>query len=98
VIPLTAREILTKAAEVSDPELRRLAIDEAIDKIRQLYPEHFKTIPTHITTNSKRSKFTAHEVETIRLLHDSGMGYRKIAEKYDTVKSTIQSFCTHRRR
>jgi len=39
-----------------------------------------------------------HEVELIRQLHEDGIGYRRLAEKFEVHKSTIQFICTFRRR
>jgi predicted DNA-binding protein (UPF0251 family) len=45
-----------------------------------------------------RAKLTDHEVELIRQLHEEGLSYTQLAEKFDVGKSTIQDICTYRRR
>lgn len=38
------------------------------------------------------------EVELVRQLHEDGMPYSKIAEKFGVSKSCVQHICTFRRR
>ena len=45
-----------------------------------------------------RSLFTDHEVDLIRHLHEQGMGYQEIAEKFDTTRQCIYRICTYRTR
>lgn len=45
-----------------------------------------------------RAKFSDHEVWLMRELRDGGMPLSEIAEKFETVKSTVSDICTGRRR
>lgn len=50
LLPEHAREELRKAAQTpadKGPEAREIAIDEAIDRLRKLYPTHFKPEDDH---------------------------------------------------
>lgn len=45
-LPESAREELRKAAQTptdKGPQAREIAIDQAIDRLRKLYPSHFKS-------------------------------------------------------
>lgn len=44
------------------------------------------------------AKLTNHEVELVRQLHESGMGYGRIAAAMETPKRTIRDIVTFRRR
>lgn len=44
------------------------------------------------------AKLTDHEVELIRSLHESGMGYQAIADKFDINKSAVAKICRYERR
>ncbi|WP_429474741.1 helix-turn-helix domain-containing protein [Paraburkholderia atlantica] len=46
----------------------------------------------------QRAKLSDAAVELIRKLHEEGMSYRVIAEKFEIAKSTVQDICTYRRR
>lgn len=46
----------------------------------------------------QRAKLSDAAVELIRRLHEDGMSYRVIAEKFEIAKSTVQDICTYRRR
>lgn len=49
-IPESAREELRKAAQTpadKGPQAREIAIDQAIDRLRKLYPTHFKPEDDH---------------------------------------------------
>lgn len=46
----------------------------------------------------QRAKVTDAAVEMIRRLHEDGLSYRVIAEKFEIAKSTVQDICTYRRR
>lgn len=45
-----------------------------------------------------RAKFTDHEVEQMRRLHDGGMSLYRIAKIMETNESTVRDICSHRRR
>lgn len=42
--------------------------------------------------------FTDHEVELVRQLHEEGMTYEVLAEKFECSKSTISKICQFKRR
>jgi IS30 family transposase len=44
------------------------------------------------------AKLTDAECDLIRTLHEEGMSYRQLAEKFDTAKSTIADIVKFRRR
>lgn len=46
----------------------------------------------------QRAKLSDAAVELIRRLHEDGVSYRVIAEKFDIAKSTVQDICNYRRR
>jgi hypothetical protein len=46
----------------------------------------------------QRAKLTDAAVEQIRRLHEDGLSYRVIAEKFEVAKSTVQDICSYRRR
>lgn len=46
----------------------------------------------------QHAKLTNHDVDLIRDLHEQGMTYRVIAEKFECSKSTIAGICQYRRR
>lgn len=49
--------------------------------------------------NNPNAKYTDHEVEMVRELHEVvGFGYRRIAEKMEMPRATVQCICTYRRR
>lgn len=43
-----------------------------------------------------RAKLTKEEVELIRQLNEQGIGYKKLAKKFDRGVSTIRDVCTYR--
>lgn len=45
-----------------------------------------------------RAKLTDHEVELIRQMHESGLSYRKIAEKFEISHGQAWFICTCRKR
>lgn len=45
-----------------------------------------------------RAKLTDRDVELIRQLHEDGMSYRVIAEKFEVSKMLVCYVCTYRRR
>lgn len=45
-----------------------------------------------------RAKITDRDVELIRMLHEAGMSYRVIAEKFEVSKMLVCYICTYRRR
>lgn len=45
-----------------------------------------------------RAKLTDHDVEVIRQLHEQGMFYYQIAEKFGISRHTVGSICRFRRR
>ena len=48
--------------------------------------------------NNHKAKLTFHEVELVRQLREQGMSYGKIAEKFESGKSTIIDICMYRTR
>lgn len=46
----------------------------------------------------QRAKLSDAAVEMIRRLHEDGMSYRVIAQKFEIAKSTVQDICSYRRR
>lgn len=44
------------------------------------------------------SKLTNHEVDMIRFLHEEGMSYSTLSEKFEVSKWTIIGICLYRRR
>lgn len=40
-----------------------------------------------------RAKLTNADVDLVRALHDEGLGYKRIAEKFEAPKSTIRDIC-----
>tara|TARA_R110000851_G_scaffold165169_2_gene309946 strand:+ start:155639 stop:155920 length:282 start_codon:yes stop_codon:yes gene_type:complete len=45
-----------------------------------------------------RSKLTDHEVELIRRLHEEGLSYMQLADKFEVSKSAIAGICRYQRR
>lgn len=46
-----------------------------------------------------KAKLTDHDIDLIRELHEEhGLGYRTLARKFETSKSTIRDICKYRRR
>jgi len=45
-----------------------------------------------------RARLTDHEVELIRQLREQGMSLNKLAEKFDSYRSTIKGICDYKRR
>ena len=45
-----------------------------------------------------RAKLSDDDVRLVRELHDEGLGYKRIAEKFETSRSTVRNVCTHRTR
>ncbi len=43
VLPAEARRILQAATAIPDRRARQFAIDAAIDRVKLLYPQHFRT-------------------------------------------------------
>lgn len=46
----------------------------------------------------QNSKLTDSEVELIRQLHEDGLSYKKLAEKFEVSKSLIAAICRYERR
>lgn len=46
----------------------------------------------------QRAKLTDAAVELVRQLHEDGMSYRKIAEKFEVSTMLVCYICTYRRR
>lgn len=46
----------------------------------------------------QNAELTNEEVERLRQLHDSGLSYRALAEKFDVSKSLVAMICRHERR
>lgn len=44
------------------------------------------------------AKITDAEVEMIRRLHEDGMGYKRIAKKFDISRSSVAMICRYERR
>lgn len=44
------------------------------------------------------SELSDHEVEQIRRLHEDGMSYPRIAEKFEISKSAVGKYCRYERR
>ena len=42
-----------------------------------------------------RAKLTDHEVELIRVLHEQGWGYRRLAEKFDITRGHAHRICAY---
>lgn len=42
-----------------------------------------------------KADLSDHEVELVRMMHEGGMGYKKLAEKFDTPSSTIRDICKY---
>jgi DNA invertase Pin-like site-specific DNA recombinase len=42
-----------------------------------------------------RAKLTDNDVRLVRELHDEGLGYKRIAEKFETSRSTVRDVCKH---
>lgn len=40
-----------------------------------------------------RARLTSGDVSNIRALHEDGMGYGQIAEKFEIARSTVQRIC-----
>lgn len=51
-----------------------------------------------IGESHQNAKLTDHEVELIRQLHEDGLTYEVIAEKFECSKSTIAMICQYNRR
>lgn len=45
-----------------------------------------------------RARLTNHEVDLIRALHAAGMGYRKLAKKFEVSRTTVADIVKNRRR
>lgn len=45
-----------------------------------------------------RAKLTDHEVELIRQLHEDGLSYGQLADKFGVNKATVADICKYRRR
>lgn len=45
-----------------------------------------------------RAKLTDDDVRLIRILNAEGIGYRKLAEKFECGQSTVRDICTYRTR
>lgn len=43
-LPAQARDMLVNATKAKDPLERRIAIENAIDKVRRLFPSYFKPV------------------------------------------------------
>ena len=92
----------------SDPRPRERAIDLAIDKVKATFTDFFRWDgPMLISISEKNqrcgedhhnSKLSNHEVEMVRWLHDCGMGYARIADKFEVSKSCIAMICRYERR
>lgn len=44
------------------------------------------------------AELSNHEVEEIRKLHESGMSYPRIADKFEISKSSVGKYCRYERR
>jgi DNA invertase Pin-like site-specific DNA recombinase len=42
-----------------------------------------------------RAKLSDDDVRLVRELHEAGLGYRKIASKFEVSRSTIRDWCNH---
>ena len=40
-----------------------------------------------------RAKLSDDDVRLVRALHDEGLGYKRIAEKFETSPSTVRDIC-----
>ncbi len=45
-----------------------------------------------------RARLSDDDVRLVRALHEEGLGYRRIAVKFEVGISTIRDICTHRTR
>jgi len=46
-----------------------------------------------------KAELTDHEVDLMRTLHeDDGWGYRRLSEKFEIPRSTVQYICNYKRR
>jgi len=45
-----------------------------------------------------RARLSNEDVRLVRALHDEGIGYKRIGEKFETSPKTIESICTGRTR
>jgi transposase len=45
-----------------------------------------------------RARLTDHEIDLIRELHEGGLGYKKIAKKFDTGRETIRDIVRCKKR
>jgi len=46
----------------------------------------------------QRAKLTDHEVDQVRELHDSGIGYRRLAKMFEVSKSLVRDIVKCRKR